>query len=113
MSSCPNCGTEIRAGRAFCGQCGTSIASEGGKSSLQVDAATLTALLGRVAPGARFEGGRLAIKNGDLDVVLEPFAVVSPDLNVVVGHPQLGKLRLALDRVSIGPEGLTLNVKLK
>ncbi|GMU56446.1 MAG: hypothetical protein AMXMBFR33_55920 [Candidatus Xenobia bacterium] len=103
--TCPQCGAPVAAGKKFCTRCGTAVAvPEERVSSLSIDPESLQKLLTVFAPQVTLEEGQLQF--GKLKV--DPVRILQPELKLRLENwPPL-----AVDQLSLGPQGLSLTLRL-
>lgn len=121
MPICPNCGSQIRDGKTFCGNCGQDSggppAPLGGTSRIELDARLLNSLLSVFVnrPGGlqvSLEQGQLQAQQGSLSVAVEPFNL-GQALKVHLRNGNLGPFAIQLSQVQLGANGLTIALQLQ
>ncbi|MCE7873726.1 zinc ribbon domain-containing protein [bacterium CPR1] len=103
--TCPQCGAPVASGKKFCTRCGTAVAvPEERVSSLNIDPESLQKLLAVFAPQVKLEEGQLQM--GKLKV--DPVRILQPELKLKLEDWP----KVAVDQLSLGPQGLSLTLRL-
>jgi hypothetical protein len=124
---CPECRAESRDGKPFCGKCGAGLPAQagalaataeppGGRSRVELDPQLINSLLAVFVnrpDGTQMElsEGRLRIRQGTLNVVLEPVQIKDA-LRFQLSNGPLGPFRIQVDQLQLGQRGLEIELKL-
>ncbi|MCA9795251.1 MAG: hypothetical protein KC910_25755 [Candidatus Eremiobacteraeota bacterium] len=119
MVTCPQCGTQARAGKQFCGSCGGSLVGvpsqagpSTGKGKISLDKDTINILLAEFAnrDGMTFSyhEGRLLVDQGSVKVTVTHLPLKSTRLELdVVGQ---GAVTLEVDDCRLETESVDLDL---
>lgn len=121
---CPQCRTELRDGKTFCGKCGTSLPPEtgalmkpAGRSRIELDSQLINSLLAMFVnkPGqtqVELKDGSLRVQQGTLNVTLDPIQL-NEAIKLQLTNGSMGPFRIQIDQLQLGQNGLEIELKLQ
>ena len=124
MPICPQCRTELRDGKTFCGKCGASLPPEtgalmnpAGRSRIELDPQLINSLLAVFVnrPGqtqVELTNGFLRIQQGSLNVTVDPIKL-NEAIKLQLTNGSLGPFRVQVDQLQLGQSGLEIELRLQ